>query len=297
MDIVQHRFNTAQRETLNSKYKNIWYDDLVSDDYDFQYQGLDSTKTGDGNINGFSVSSYTINKSVMVDERNQIQYKEIPGNILPEGYFYNPYSRIMIRELSTEVSKVIGRVINFDYNNIGKEEVEVGGETYYATTFTTVIPSKLVKNDILGIYNNETKELVWGIIENVDDNVVTILTEDDINIDSTYSIISTEEGVPSFATYLPSSHSFVWKPIVLMSELENDSELLNMPFSNGRHYIEKNINLYVKRQDPRGEFGLFVFDKRAKYKSRLSSYRIRGWEEIDLSGLHFNNGGLLEICY
>ena len=40
---------------------------LVSDDYDYVYKELDSDKTGDGDWRGFEVSSYTMNKSVKVE--------------------------------------------------------------------------------------------------------------------------------------------------------------------------------------------------------------------------------------
>lgn len=297
LDVVQHRFNTAQRETLNQKYSDIWYDDLVSDDYDFKYKGLDSDKQGNGDLNGFIVSSYTINNSVMIDEQDTILEKKNHGNVNPEGYFYNPYSRILLKELGNNIEKVKGTVISFNYNNVGSGTITLnGGETFNSVTFETIIPSKLIKNDVLGIYNNETKALKWGIVYNVEDNLVTLLVEDEINLDETYSIISTSDGVPAYATYLPTSHSFVWRPTLKMSELENNSVILNMPFSNGRHYIHQNITFYLRRQDPNGEFGLFAFDKNAQYKSRLSSYRIPGWEHIDLSIDRYNNG-IGAICY
>ena len=297
MDVVQHRFNTAQRETLNDKYKNIWYDDLVSDDYDYVYKELDSDKTGDGDWRGFEVSSYTMNKSVKV-ENNEMATIDNYGNINPEGYFYNPYYRIVIRELSETVDKVRGTVISFNYNNVSSGIIDLSdNETANTVTFETIIPSKLLKNDILAIYNNETKEVKWGVIYNVDNNIITLLVNEVINLDETYTIVATSEGVPAYATYLPTSHSFVWKPTLMMSELENDSVLFNMPFSNGRHYIEQNIIIYLKRQDPEGKFNLYTFDKNAEYKNRLNSYRIPGWDEIDLSLDSYNKGNIGEICY
>lgn len=297
MDVVQHRFNTAQRETLNDKYKNIWYDDLVSDDYDYVYKELDSDKTGDGDWRGFEVSSYTMNKSVKV-ENDEMATIDNYGNINPEGYFYNPYYRIVIRELSETVDKVRGTVISFNYNNVSSGIIDLSdNETANTVTFETIIPSKLLKNDILAIYNNETKEVKWGVIYNVDNNIITLLVNEVINLDETYTIVATSEGVPAYATYLPTSHSFVWKPTLMMSELENDSVLFNMPFSNGRHYIEQNVIIYLKRQDPEGKFNLYTFDKNAEYKNRLNSYRIPGWDEIDLSVDSYNKGNIGEICY
>ena len=40
--------------------------------------------------------------------------------------------------------------------------------------------------------------------------------------------------------------------------MTNRNELYDLPFSNGRFYIEKNLNIYLRRQDPFGDFGLSV---------------------------------------
>ena len=298
LNIVNHRFNTAQRETLNKKYANIYYDDIVADDYDYVTNN-DSVKTGESKIKGFTLSSYTINESVYVNlENGNTDIIKIPGNINLEGYFYNPYTEIKIREVSEEVSKVRGKVIKIDKESIEKTEISIHGETYYTISFNTVINNKLTKNDTICLYNNETKESQWGIIYDTSGLNITLIVENSEDFDGEkYTIVSTEEGVPTYSTFLPSSHSFVWRRIIPMSELENDSELLNMPFSNGRHYINKNVTFYLKRQDPLGENGLLKFDKTAKYKNRLNSYRIEGWNPIDLSGIEYNLGKLGEICY
>jgi len=298
LNIVNHRFNTAQRETLNKKYANIYYDDIVADDYDYVTNN-DSSKTGESRIKGFTLSSYTINESVYVNlEDGSTDIIKVPGNINLEGYFYNPYTEIKIREVSDEVSKVRGKVIKIDKDSVIKSQVLVNGETYDSISFNTIINNKLIKNDTLCLYNNETKELQWGIIYNVSGINVTLIVESSEDfIAENYTVVSTEEGVPTYATFLPSSHSFVWRRIIPMSELENNSELLNMPFSNGRHYINKNVTFYLKRQDPLGENGLLKFDKTADYKNRLNSYRIEGWNPIDLSGIEYNLGKLGEICY
>lgn len=304
LEIVQHRFNTAQRETLNTSYSGITYDDLVSDDYDYEYTSKsDTSKSGDGRIRGFVVSSYTVNQSLYVDDGN-VDTFDYPGNINPEGYFYNPYTKIKIREVSEDINKVIGKVIKLE-TGITVTDVSYGGEELYnAIRFKTVINYNLMKNDILIIYNNETKRNYLGIIFDVISGTDITLIMDNMDIcnevannTSLYTFIGTTEGVPSYATYLPSSHSFVWRPIIKMSELENDSELFNMPFSNGRHYIEKNILFFLKRQDPTGEFGLLNFDSEAKYKSILGGYRITGWDPIDLTVDKYNDGVLGDICY
>ena len=288
LEIVQHRFNTAQRETLNPKYATIVYDDLVADDYDTP-----------GGKTSFTVSSYTINKSIYIDTGETVYEKICPGNINPEGYYYNPYTKIKIKELDEDVSKVVGQQIKFD--KVIYKPVEIGGETYSGFIISsTSINYGIIRNDILAIYNNETKDLTWGTVYDVENNNNVWVISDNTDIvynTGKYTIVKFNEGVPSYACYLPSSHSFVWRSIVPLSELENDSELLNMPFTNGRNYIEKNVTFYLKRQDPTGDYGLLYYDKDAQYKSGLNTYKIKGWSLIDLTIDLFNNGGLGRICY
>ena len=290
LEVVQHRFNTAQRETLNSNYAKIWYDDIIADDYDTP-----------GGKTDFTVSSYTINKSSYVifsGSETTILEKTVPGNINPEGYYYNPYTKIKIKELDGNVSKVVGKQIKF--SNITNKSLVLSGTTYNGFMINnTSIDYNVIKNDVLAIYNNESKDLTWGTIYEVDGNNIWVISENTDIVYNTdkYSIIKFNEGVPPYACYLPSSHSFVWRNIVLMSELSNDSTLYNMPFVNGRNYIEQNVTFFLKRQDPTGEYGLLNYDKDALYKSRLNSYKIKGWNPVDLSSDLFNNGGLGKVCY
>lgn len=290
LEIVEHRFNTAQRETTNNKYFNITYDEMTSDDYDFSKISTSTGNTGYGARNGFNISHIIINKSKRINEIDEtVLEASCPGNINPEGYFYNPYTKIKIKEVSEDISKVKGRVIKITNSHVDSNNT---------LKINTAINYKLIKNDILCIYNNETKENFWGCITDVSGTVITIYMDDATVFDSeTCTIVSTTDGVPLYATYLPTSHSFVWRSIIPMSELENDSILYNMPFSNGRNYIEQNVILYLKRQDPTGEYGLLNYDEGAPYKCSLNGYRIKGWKPIDLSGKLYNKGNLGEICY
>lgn len=304
LEIVYHRFNTAQRETLNKKYSGITYDDIVSDDYDYSYN-QDTSKIGDGTLAGFKVSSYTINYSSYVKKlengQTNVLKLEYPGNINLEGYFYNPYFKVKVKEVSEIPQKVKGNIISIT-SNIRKKTIIVDNIEYNGIILNTVIDYGLIKNDVLGIYNNEDKTLSWGTIYDVHGKYIEIIVNNESIIDNIlsnyrkYTVVSTTEGVPSYATYLSSSHSFVWRPIMLMSELTNNSQLYEMPFSNGRHYIESNVVLYLRRQDPFGNFGLLNFDKDVKYKSNLSGYRIFGEEPVDTSSGMYNNV-LDEICY
>jgi hypothetical protein len=74
------------------------------------------------------------------------------------------------------------------------------------------------------------------------------------------------------------------------SEVTSASTLYNVPFSNGAIYIEKNVNLFLKRQDPQGINYLYNYDERpslgdeeSKVSSTLSAFlRKEGMPKLDL---------------
>ena len=76
---IFHRFNTAQRETTNSKYKNLYYDEIRMDIYDDGYG--DKTR----------INEYILNKDY--------------ANLAPEGYIYKPHFKIKIKEIDDKVNQ------------------------------------------------------------------------------------------------------------------------------------------------------------------------------------------------
>jgi hypothetical protein len=110
-----------------------------------------------------------------------------------------------------------------------------------------------------------------------------------------YRAFYTTESVPVYAKYVSQMQSFVWRKFLNPSLLPTDSELYDMPFANGRHYIEKNINFFLRRQDPEGEFGL-LWAKGATAANPMDYFKLSG-ERIDLSQpINFFNN-LNNVCY
>jgi len=56
-----------------------------------------------------------------------------------------------------------------------------------------------------------------------------------------------------------------------ISDVTSASTLYNIPFSNGAIYLEKNVNLFLKRQDPRATNYLYNYDERPSEGSRGDS--------------------------
>ena len=201
--VVQHRFNTAQRETVDDNYKNILYDRLQYDDYDNE---IISDATGFTIISGYC---------------NEYNGQKFNGNLNPEGYFYNPFTKIKIREESDTVSSVIGTELRCTING---------------NSITTEINYNIMNGDALCFYNTKTKESEWYTVKQ--SSGVTVEFYDTLPTENII-VIKTNEGVPIYAKYIPESHTFIWKGILEYSELGSDYDLYDMPFANGAFIFRK----------------------------------------------------------
>lgn len=301
---VYFRFNTAQRETTNSKYSEIWYDRFDRDDYDQEIQGQ-----------GFKVTE--INVSVLKGENAEIPFH---GNLNPEGYFYNPHNRVKIRELADDVSRAEGILLHYSNEKIedkdkkGSIEYKVfnSDEPVNMDTYTVnlTIDMKLIRYDDVAIYDVDTRKIIWSFVERYDsggDGEMPTLTlcvdsNNELDMDKLngrrYYLIVSKDYVPEYATYLTNSRSFVWRDTIAPSQLTSDSELKTMPFTNGRLYVEQNIDMFVKRQDPRNEYRMLSPEKveGAKYTNPLKGYMVWGWDNIDFDVVKYFAAAAMSIC-
>ena len=91
-------------------------------------------------------------------------------------------------------------------------------------------------------------------------------------------------NVPTYAKLDIKNRQFVWRRLVPQSELATNYDLYNTSFANGRLYIEKNINFFLRRQDPTGKYGLSIpLYKNEVYYNPLNRFIIKGNNPIDLS--------------
>lgn len=63
------------------------------------------------------------------------------------------------------------------------------------------------------------------------------------------------------------SNIFIWRDILSVGD-KDANELIEYPFANGHFYVNKDINFFLKRQDPFGYNGL--------YSSKLSPNDVFG---------------------
>ena len=249
---IYYRFNTMQRELieedLNTKddiYSNIYYDDLVSDDYDYITNDL-------SNVNNFVVKDNLIYNEIIDNDGNKINYS---GNIKPEGLIYTPHYKLQLKYFSNNVNQAFSYYLNhisinenyFSVKNIDFIEKNSVIDFYYKNNNDFNFSKKsytVIK------YNFNTNDKLFNVFlnENVDNNIIT---------SDRVLIFRRNPVIPKYGVdLLDGSGRFVWREILQPSK-DNDH---TYTFTNGSYYIYNNINFFLKRQDPKNEYGLIARD-------------------------------------
>ena len=262
----------------------------------------------------FSVSSYTLNKIVNDMEEEKI----FPGNIAPEGYFYSPFHEIKLKELDDEIHELYVKRINFDpLHGAGASTSSVTMYDPSAGTFETgdisviTIVSPVSYDFTIGqpfsIYDVMEDMTYRGHLDAFSTNpngtcTLTITTTAKINSNSLagglangksgYIISMLEENAPEYAEFVPSSQKLIWRGPKKMSELTSDSPLYNMPFTNGRLYVHKNINVFVRRQDPHNDFHIF----KPAFNNPLRRFQVEGNAKLSLDYYSYIIDSMVDSC-
>lgn len=236
---IMHRFNTAQRESSkslsNEFYQKFNYDNIIYDDYDIN-------------------QDFTIKTDVV---KNVNQKKE--------GYYYKPFYPIEIKtfgslnSVSPDFLKIIG---------IKKYDGENG--RYYS--ISTLSYHYLSPGDKSMIYDTEQdKYYTLVTIKNNDSNYKkfyfvaydekgTEKVDLDISDYSKFKLFKIDNlEVSSHASLLKDGTCrFVWRDLYNNGFSPTSAKSTEeYPFTNGAFYINKKIDIYVRRQDPYGVYGLY----------------------------------------
>ena len=236
---IMHRFNTAQRESSkslsNDFYQKFNYDNIIYDDYDIN-------------------QNFTIKTDVV---KNVNQKKE--------GYYYKPFYPIEIKtfgslnSVSPDFLKIIG---------IKKYDGENG--IYYS--ISTLSYHYLSPGDKSMIYDTEQdKYYTLVTIKNNESNYKkfyfvaynekgTEKVDLDISDYSKFKLFKIDNlEVSSHASLLKDGTCrFVWRDLYNNGFSPTSAKSTEeYPFTNGAFYINKKIDIYVRRQDPYGVYGLY----------------------------------------
>lgn len=234
---IMHRFNTAQRESKLADKGNYFstfvYDEIHRDDYD----------TGDE----FVIKTYT----------------QSDCNNKPEGYYYNPHYRIRVKSFG-KLNTAMPQFLSIQSIVKDKDIAEITTQQYHFLT----------PGDKAMIYDMSTEKYYYlTTIPGKNDNsrvfTCKISTENgnptmDIDGDnlSSYKLFKIDNmAIPSYAHLLKDGTCrYIWRDVINNGSMGGDKTIEEYPFTNGAFYINRHIDLFVRRQDPYDQYGLYNED-------------------------------------
>ena len=233
---IMHRFNTAQRESFNSKsdayYEKFKYDEIKSDDYDFQ-------------------AALTIDK-----------FDKLDCNAKKEGYYYNPHYEIKIKTFDKIETAMPDFLTITKYNAYNYSVRFTSLENHYLSIGDKCVVYDTVNNvyytcETISGYGDSYKTFTCQMYNenNVLVSPIGVLNGRTIMDFKVFKIDNL--GIPSHAKILKDGTCrIIWRNVLNNGLNISDKTVEEYPFTNGAFYINKGINLYVKRQDPYREWGI-----------------------------------------
>lgn len=254
---MMYRFNTAQRESSSSvsgeKFNGYNYDDIMYDDYDIS-------------------NTFTIKTS------------QVSGtNSKKEGYYYKPHYPIEIKmfgklnSVSPDFLKIrsikkengVYSIVTSSYHYLGvgdKAMIYDSTQEKYYTLVTVKNNNSNYKKFYCKVYSEDGKTLEKltfmdgdgksNDLFNTNDDVARGLYMSDFKL---FKVDNLE--IPSYAKILKDGTCrYVWRDIINNGFNPTVSSVEEYPFTNGAFYINKRIDIYVRRQDPYNMYGLYNDD-------------------------------------
>ena len=229
-----NRFNTAQRE-IGGRNVELY-------------------------VNKFSGVTYT---DVFNTSSQTLDYDTEPTKH-PEGLYYHQNYEIPIRTFSETISEFVPDMIRvIAANVIGDDndavQLSASNETYYDM------------NAKPWIYNTETSEHYKCDMVNALDINILVVKPHNISSHDLVDMINSgvcllynkTDKIPGYAEMMPKNSGVLrWRELVQNGFEDNPQLITEYPFTNGALYVTKDINIFVRRQDP---FGLYGLSNRAIY--------------------------------
>ena len=257
---MMYRFNTAQRESSSSvsggTFSGYSYDDIVYDDYDIS--------------NTFTVKTSQVSGT----------------NSRKEGYYYKPHYPIEIKmfgklnSVRPDFLKIrsikkdekrddVYSIVTSSYHYLGvgdKAMIYDSTQEKYYTLVTVKNNNSNYKKFYCKVYSEDGKTLEKLTFMDGDGKSHDLLnTNDDVARGlymSDFKLFKVDNlEIPSYAKILKDGTCrYVWRDIINNGFNPTVSSVEEYPFTNGAFYINKRIDIYVRRQDPYNMYGLYNDD-------------------------------------
>ena len=166
-----------------------------------------------------------------------------------EGYYYKMHYKIPLKTISMSINKDDG--ITYDLLSIEKDDKKLLIKTVYENGLTI--------NDKLTLYDKLNNKFYYLVVTeiytefyfkcSVKNEDLSEGFTDDVSGLTNVSLIKRGLGVPGYAKLIKDgSCRYYWREVLSNGIEQNDSKIY--PFTNGAFYVNRNINFYLRRQDP-----------------------------------------------
>jgi hypothetical protein len=305
---VMDRFNTAQRELslygmeydfVPERFNSLTEDGDDGDVIMFHDEIIDdeSGYIGEESLlkdlyKSFNINSKLHHSSYHLEPSTNLKaaYKYHHMLDFKEGYYYKMHYKIPLKTISQTISSDKG--ISYDMYFIK----ESGG----SLNIKTVDKNGLSVNDKLILYNKVENKLYYLTVSSifteyyfecsVKNEDLTDGFNDEIKYVENFSLLQRSAYIPEYAKIIKDgSCEFYWRDIVSNGIESNDSVIY--PFTNGAFYINKQINFFLRRQDPNKEnLGMTYSDGQFDYTPEGESL------PIDYYNNQYYNSEEIESC-
>lgn len=241
---ILHRFTSGQRESSVAAsgiyFSSFFYDEIGHDDFDAD-------------------SDFSI-----------VQKSKASCNDKAEGYYYIPHYEIPFKSFGklqtvipdlltirsiTSSSGNIKRIHSLEYHFLSPGDkallYDMENDKYYY--LTTVANPKSNDNvfycEVYDENGKESSSLIMDYSQDVDDNEhYRLFKLDNLTVPVDGALL--KDG----------SCTLVWRNVIGNGLDGSDPNVEVYPFTNGAFYINKRVDLYVRRQDPQSFYGLYAED-------------------------------------
>jgi hypothetical protein len=267
------RFNTVQREfsyyDLNQRFKILFnslsedaedgkqgvmfHDEIINDESELLGTSQESAEIINDLWKSFNDDNKKLYHSSFALKKTDAKkegYKYKNMLMFSEGYYYKMHYKIPLKTVSMSISKDNG--ITYDIFSIDTGETET-------LKIKTIYENSLSLNDKLTLYNRVNNKFYYLTVSKIFTKFYfecTVKNEDlstgfkdDIGSFEDVFLIKRRPGTPEYAKLIKDgSCTYYWRNIIANGIEQNDSEAY--PFTNGAFYINKQINFFLRRQDP-----------------------------------------------
>lgn len=278
---VMARFNTVQREISNysnmydiqddnttsyewriSKFNNLgedsdktgvlFHDEIIDDEINSVENIIDASKMWE-KFNNDTPTLYHSSFHLSSGDTKKDDYKFSGMTSLNEGYYYKMHYKIPLKTVSSTLNSDNG--INYELFNISK----IGKKDLLIKTTNE---NDLSLNDKLILYDKVDNTFYYLTVSEIytrfyfkcsvkNENLKEVFSGSVKDIEA-YSLNKKSLGTPDYAKIIKDgSCRYYWRNIISNGIEENDSKVY--PFTNGAFYVNRNINFFLRRQDPEKE--------------------------------------------